>query len=163
MARKEAILVDTMVIIESHQSGCWNALSSRFRLETVEKCIEETATGKQKRRPEQQIDETELRSSFHQIHPVTDEELAEVYIRGASGLDDGERHLWAHALGRPDAWVLCGPDRASMRFGFDAKFRDRLISLEQLCDEIGHRARLREHFQKRWLEDVLLQLTLGKL
>ena len=49
-------------------------------------------------------------------------------------LDLGERSLWAHALTRSDAWVLCGPDKASLRFGVRLGFRERLVALEWLLD-----------------------------
>ena len=54
-------------------------------------------------------------------------------------LDLGERCLWAHALTRADAWVLCGPDKASLRFGVRLGFRERLVALEGLLEAIGYR------------------------
>jgi hypothetical protein len=48
---------------------------------------------------------------------------------GGTLLDESETSLWAHALTRTDDWVICGPDAASMRFGFDRRKRDHLISL----------------------------------
>ena len=53
-------------------------------------------------------------------------------MRLSSLLDPGEQSLWAHALTRGDAWVLCGPDKASLRFGVRLGFRDRLVALEGL-------------------------------
>jgi len=115
---------------------------------------------------ESRIDEQELRRSFKAVHPVSDEQLAEVLLKGGAALDAGERALWAHALSRTDeTWILCGPDRASMRFGYQAGMRARLVSLGGLFEEIGHRPKeaLRAHFEKRWLEDVLSKLVLGIL
>lgn len=37
--------------------------------------------------------------------------------------------------GGPDAWVLCGPDKASLRIGVRARLRDRLVALERLLDD----------------------------
>ena len=48
-------------------------------------------------------------------------------------LDPGERALWAHALTRNDDWILCGPDKASLRFGVRLGFRERLVALEALA------------------------------
>ena len=35
----QRVLVDTMVVIEAHRIGCWNALLHSFQIETVEQCI----------------------------------------------------------------------------------------------------------------------------
>ena len=65
MARhSDPVLVDTNVILETHRVGAWRALAGGYRVETVEDCVTETQTGFQKRRPEQQIDERELRASL---------------------------------------------------------------------------------------------------
>lgn len=124
----DLVLVDTNVIIESHLRACWNALTGQFLIETVEPCVIECMTGKHDWngvRPAEQ----DLRDSFHGIHEVSAIELAHVQLNGGSVLDAGERALWAHALTRNDAWILCGPDRASMRFGYELKQRERLVSL----------------------------------
>ena len=39
---------------------------------------------------------------------------------------------------RHDAWILCGPDRASLRCGVRLGFRERLVSLERFLDDVGH-------------------------
>jgi hypothetical protein len=77
-------------------------------------------------------------------------------------LDVGERSLWAHALTRTDAWVLCGPDRASLRFGVRLGFRDRLVALERLLNDVGHRPReaLRAAYTIRWLNAALAEMVL---
>lgn len=163
MAR-HPVLIDTNVIIEAHAKGCWNALAGGFQLETVEVCVTETQTGRQRRRPEQQIDEVLLRGVM-KIHDVTDVDRAAVLVQSSAQLDPGELDLWAHALTRKDAWILCGPDRASMRFGYDAGFRNRLISLGELLGRIGAKplAPLNEAYQKAWLEGTINKLVLGVL
>jgi hypothetical protein len=50
MSKGATVLLDTNAIIEAHRSGCWRAVVDAFRVETVEKCCEEAATG-DKRRP----------------------------------------------------------------------------------------------------------------
>ncbi len=61
MARlRGAVLVDTNVIIEAWRIDAWRALAGGYVLETVEKCVIETQTGHQNRRPEQQIDQNTL-------------------------------------------------------------------------------------------------------
>ena len=38
--------------------------------------------------------------------------------------------------------ILCRPDRASFRCGVRLCFRERLVSLERLLDDVGHRPRI---------------------
>src|SRR5258706_11040548 len=128
------VLVDTNVIIEAWRVGAWGALASGYRVETVEDCVTETQTGMQQRRPEQQIDGARLRASLAAVHPVGAAERAAAVLRDPDFgfLDPGEQSLWAHALTRADAWVLCGPDKASLRFGVRLGFREKLVPLETL-------------------------------
>src|SRR5262249_32419072 len=124
----------------------------------------------QRRRPEQQIDLAALRRSLAQEHAVSDAQRAAAVVRDqhVSVLDPGGRDLWAPALMRSDGWVLCGPDRASPRRGGRLGLRARLVSLEELLTDIGHRPRtaLRTHYTARWLMDCLNEMVLlegGKL
>ena len=161
-----AVLVDTNTIIESHRTGAWQALAGGYRVETVEDCVTETQTGFQLRRPEQSIVASELRASLSAEHHVGDRELAElaVQIQGIA-LDRGEEALWAHALGRDDGWYLCGPDKASLRCGVRLGFRERLVSLEELLVDVGHRPRiaLKRHYTKKWLDRKLAEFVLAEL
>jgi hypothetical protein len=158
------VLVDTNVIFECWRVGSWRALAGGYRVETVEDCVTETQTGFQRRRPERRIDAVALRQSLAQVHDVTPAQLAAAIVgdETISFLDVGERSLWAHALTRTDAWVLCGPDRASLRFGIRLGFRDRLVALETLLTDVGHRPRqaLRPAYTTRWLDTVLAELSL---
>ena len=127
-------------------------------METVEDCMTETQTGFQRRRPEQSIAADELRASLAAVHSVTDRERAELALRVQDiALDVGEESLWAHALGRNDWWVLCGPDKASLRCGVRLGFRERLVSLQELLNGVGHRPRfaLKRHYTKKWLDGTL--------
>ncbi|MCY4384889.1 MAG: hypothetical protein OXE44_17285 [Nitrospinae bacterium] len=132
-------------------------------METVEDCIAETQTGFQHRRPEQQIDIVELRDSLEAVHSVGNRERAGLAVRiPGIELDRGEASLWAHALNRDDSWVLCGPDRASLRCGVRLGFRERLVSLEGLLNDAGHRPRisLRPAYTMRWHKNTLDELVL---
>jgi hypothetical protein len=132
-------------------------------VETVEDCVTETQTGFQRRRAEQQVNATVLRASLGApAHAVTDAELAVVAVQLSDiTLDVGERSLWAHALSRNDAWVLCGPDKASMRFGVRLGFRERLAALESLLDDAGYRAKgaLKTAYTRNWLDGTLGELV----
>lgn len=152
------MLVDTNVIIESYRIGCWPALAGSLRIETVEECVTETQTGFQRRRREQTIDNKELRASLAGEHQVSDKELADLAIRiPGIALDEGEESLWAHALTRNDAWVLCSPDKASLRCGVRIGMREQLASLEELLRCVGHRPKipLRRQYTKRWQDGVI--------
>ena len=156
--RESPVLVDTNAIIEAHRTRSWRALSRGWRVETVEACVVETQTGFQLRRKEEAIDTSELRESLAAVHSVGARERAELALRkGNIALDEGEDALWAHALGRNDAWVLCGPDKASLRCGVRLGYRERLISLEELLDSVGHRpaGELRRAYTKKWHDQVV--------
>ena len=159
----DIVLVDTTLLIEAHRTECLAALAVGYRLQTVEKCVEETQNGTVTRSLVNRIDETMLRGQLDAVHSVTDRERARVAAVGGPVIDDGERDLWAHALGRTDAWILCGPDKASMRFGVRANQRDRLVALEPLLKVIGHtpKTALREHYRQAWLDDVVTKALLG--
>ncbi len=154
-----AVLVDTNVILECWRVDAWRALTGGYQVETVEDCVIETQTGFQRRRREQQIDHGALRDSLAAVHQVGDPELAAGVVRdnGLSFLDIGERSLWAHALTRTDSWVLCGPDKASLRLGVRLGFRDRLVSLEDLLHAVGNRPRmtLKDAYTSTWLGRTL--------
>ena len=159
MARHQGpVLVDTNTILECFRVGSWRALSSGYGVETVEDCVTETQTGFQRRRSELQIDATQLQGSLKGVNSVTDAQRAVVAARAPDiALDVGERSLWAHALTRNDAWILCGPDKASMRFGVRLGLRDRLIALEALLADAGHRPKeaLKLAYTTKWLEKIL--------
>lgn len=159
------VLVDTNAILESFRVGSWRALSRGYAVETVEDCITETQTGFQRRSPEMQIDAAELRVTLRAIHPVVDAQRAVVAVRAPDiALDVGERSLWAHALTRSDAWVLCGPDKASMRFGVRLGLKNRLIALETLLSDAGHRPKeaLKPAYTAKWLEKLLGELFMSE-
>jgi hypothetical protein len=156
------VLVDTMTILDTHKDGTWGALSGGYAVETVEDCVMETQTGFQRRNPEENIDPVQLRKELKAVHNVSDLERANVLLNSDGiALDLGEQSLWAHALTRKDAWVLCGPDKASLRFGVHMKCRDRMISLERLLTEAGFNPkRLDEKHTTKWLNRVLGEFVL---
>jgi hypothetical protein len=127
----------------------------------------ETQTGYQRRRAEQQIDNAQLRTSLAVIHKVGLKEQATAAVRDPlfSSLDLGERLLWAHALTRTDVWVLCGPDKASLRLGVRLGFRDRLVALETLLKDIGFQPKgtLRTNYTAKWLNQALGEMVILEL
>ena len=159
---ESSVLVDTNAIIEAHRTRSWRALSGGWRVETVEACVAETQTGFQRRRKEEIIDVGELRDSLAAVHSVSVRERAELALReGSITLDEGEAALWGHALGRKDAWMLCGPDKASLRCGVRLGHRERLVSLEELLKRVGHRpSGLRPAYTQKWHDRVVGQIRL---
>ncbi len=62
-------------------------------------------------------------------------------------------------LGRSDAWVLCGPDGASIRVSLRLKPRDRLVSLERLLGDVGFRTvMLKANHTQKWLDAKIAEL-----
>ncbi|MGO6803456.1 hypothetical protein ACCS50_23975 [Rhizobium ruizarguesonis] len=164
MARHHGpILVDTNVIIECWRVSAWKALCGGYAVETVGDCFVETQTGFQKRRPEEQIDSDVLARTLNAVHGVQEAERAKAVTRDQTiaHLDAGERALWAHAISRKDAWVLCGPDKASLRIGIRLGLRDRLVSLERLLGDVGFRPKvdLKTPYTQKWLDQALAQLA----
>jgi hypothetical protein len=155
--------VDTNAILEAWRVDAWRALRGGYALETVEECVIETQTGFQKRRPEQRIDREALLAGLQAVHKVSDAGRAGALIRDGeiAMLDEGEKALWAHALERSDAWVLCGPDKASLRIGVRLNLRDRLVALERLLDDAGFHPRigLRMAYRSDWLDRTLAELA----
>ena len=94
---------------------------------------------------------------------MTDAQRAQAVVREPqiAFLDEGEQALWAHALTRADGWVLCGPDKVSLRVGIRLGFRERLVSLEHLLVDVGYRARgLRMAYTRVWLDRTLAEIAL---
>lgn len=163
----EIVLVDTNVLIEAHKTGCLRAIAGGFKIHTVEKCIEETQTGQQRRKPAEQIDQKTLRGLLTAAVPVTLTEEAALLLRLPKGpfLDDGERHLLAHAITRNDAWQICGPDKALIRATYNLGWLDRVVCLEEMAERCGvgakQIARLGENYKKDWFSRQRTELLLA--
>ncbi len=165
MARHNGpVLVDTNVILECWRADAWKALAGGYGVETVADCVIETQTGFQRRRAEQQIDNAKLRASLAAVQEVGNREHAAIAVRDPlfSSLDRGEQSLWAHTLTRNDAWVLCGPDKASLRLGVRLGFRERLVALETLLGDVGFKPRhpLRTNYTAKWLAQTLSEIVI---
>lgn len=159
------ILVDATMMLEAMRVGGWNALRGAYHLETVEKCLEEVLTGPKSPFLNEPVMMAGFPHTLKTVHTVSDLELATARLRPGPAIDDGEMALWAHAIGRQDGWALCGPDTASMRWGHENGYRDRLLSLGRLVADIGFRPKspLRRHYEQAWLDEVLRKLILGIL
>lgn len=166
MNRSDIVLVDACVIIEAHRVGVWNAMKNNLKLETVETCIIEAQTGRANRLDPTVLDE-ELRKGFSAIHQVSQLEIANHLTSvddDLPAIDDGELELWVHACQRDDVWFLCGPDRASMNYGYKLGYIDRLVSMEQVLGQSGIQSnQIKGHYQEKWLRDLKADLKMGIL
>jgi hypothetical protein len=167
--RDTVALVDTNVMIEAVRVRCWNALSGALRLETVAECRDEAGRGDRSRPGYVPVSEADL-ARLSKVHPVTDLERAVFGLAygGSQNMDGGERDLFAHAYARSSAgdptWVICSPDRASIRAAVALGWRDQTRSLGELAAAVGARPNppLADHFGERWLSDLCTAYLLGR-
>ena len=149
-------LLDTNAILEAVRTGTWSALTGGLSIQTVGECFEECLRGDRFSSGYIQVTEDDLDHAT-QIRSVSDTEQATLALRtDGSALDDGERDLFAHALGRPEdneAWLICSSDRACVLVGVALGWKDRLVSLEMAIEAVGATADppLRRHFKQKWL------------
>lgn len=157
----DRILVDTMIIIEAYRSRCWAALASTFRVETVDMCVVECATGRRLRRNFQPIEDADLRRRLAAIHQV-DELLRAALVtsdRLAGHLDAGELDLIACAMAQKEAWLMCTSDRAALGCLHRLGFLYRTVSLEGMADRAGWRgSEFPPNFGEKWLSKVRTEL-----
>lgn len=155
---RHRVFVDTNFIIAAHEARLWKSLSKSHDLETVEQCREECHTGCQKREPETWIDDGALLASLAgSPHPVDDGMRSVVLVkRGGAVLDMGELDIWAAVLSDPGAWIVSGPDTASMKFGIYNGYGDRLLSMEDLVADRKdfQRRRVPSQYHRKFLDQV---------
>jgi hypothetical protein len=160
------VFIDTNAIGAAHRYHCWNALRNRYQLCTVGICLEEatrpnakgaTLTGKT-------LAQLSTELSCLPVSPAQEVRLM-MSLRGKPALDPGEKALLAAAwaLGPTAPWVFCGPDRASLVALHFLKMLERMVSLETLGREVGHRfAALEEQYTEAWLKTKRTKLLLGE-
>lgn len=152
------VLVDTNAIIESVRTGTWNALTGGLLFETVEKCVEEAEAGDSTNPSYVAVSGKDL-SRLAKVHRVSEKDRANHLLADpdAMGMDAGERDLFAHAHSREltgdSVWVICSPDKASIRAAVRIGWADRLVSLERLANEVGARPKpsFKQHFGEKFL------------
>ena len=160
----QIVLVDTNVILETHQTGCWIPLANYFALHTVAKVVEETQTGYQNRDPEHWIDEPVLRRQLAHVETITEVQRVTFNMKhDHPTLDAGERDLliYAETLAVP-AWLLNSPDMAAVRFAYRLGWIDRLVSLGAMSAHLKARLsrNLRDNYTERWLSGKRTDLLL---
>lgn len=163
MARCQGrVAVDTNVIIEARRVGAWRALTGNYQMETVAECRKEALT-KPARQSAVRIEAEALDAARIAVHTVSRRQRAVLKLRVSDDdLHPGERALWAHLLDRGGPWLMCGPDKASMRCGMRLGFADRIVSLQRLLDDIGYRPKTQLYLQytEKWHQRVLADFAL---
>lgn len=167
MADRPVVLVDTNAIIEAVRTGCWPAIAKAFRVETVDECYDECLQGDSLRPSYVKVTKEDLGllADRHKLTPVERAKLA-IECDCSDGLDDGERDLLAHAIGRPDThWVLCSPDKASIRAAVSLGCHEQLISIGELAVQVGARPNppLYDHHTEVRLQQWRTSALLGTL
>lgn len=163
---RQIVLVDTNVILEAHQTGCWVPLAHYFALHTVAKVVEETQTGYQNRDPEHWIEEATLREQLAHVETVTEvQRVAFNMAHGHPTLDAGERDLliYAETLSSP-VWLLNSPDMAAVRFAHRMGWIDRLVSLGAMSAHLKTRLSRdpRDNYTEKWLSGKRTELLLAQ-
>lgn len=165
---RTVVLVDTNAIIEAVRTSTWNALTGGLLFQTVEECAEEAGRGDSNKPSYVAVSNKDL-IRLHKVHRVSDANRAHYLLRDpdAMGMDPGERDLFAHACSREasgdSVWVVCSPDKASIRAAVRIGWADRLVSLERLSDEVGARPKLpfKAHFGETFLSQFRTEYLLG--
>jgi hypothetical protein len=157
--------VDTNVVIECHRVGCWGAITSNLKLATVDQVIQECGTGGGN--PNYVVVNVVSVREDVDSRSVTKKELVELRLQlcGRVSLDPGEEHLLARAIQDPTSWHICSPDNALVRGCWILNRLDRVISLEELLEVIGHIAKipLKRQYTKSWLVGKRTDLLLEEL
>ncbi|MCH7490958.1 MAG: hypothetical protein IID05_09705 [Gemmatimonadetes bacterium] len=134
-------------------------------IETVTECADECRRGDRLSTGYVSVSDAN-RARLRTVHTVAEIDVASLLILDwTSPLHDGERDLFAHALGRatPPPWRVCSPDHASVKFGVSAGFGDHLVLLEDAIGAVGGHPTtpLRRHFLTRWLSSERTKARLG--
>ncbi len=162
--RTDEHFLDTNVLIECHRVGCWKALAANYRLATVDKVLEECGTGGGRRQGYVNIDTNHVKAHVT-CHPVSRKALADLRLRiaGQVSLDPGEEQLLAKAMTQPGLWRICSPDKALLRACWTLNYLDRVVSLGELLQAIGHQSKILLQYQytRKWLEEKRTDFLLG--
>ena len=144
------ILVDTMIIIEAVDTGCWNAITGQRRIVTVDECAAELRRGDPSARGHVTVSEEDIRRASVVTLAPTDAATFRLRYPDAHRLDAGERDLLALAGSLTVEFELCSSDRAAVAAAHELGWLDRIVSLEALADSVG--ARLRRPFKRQHTE-----------
>lgn len=168
---KIRVFADTNVILEAFRTGCWTAIGSRFALETVGKCVEETLTGNPEDPRHVPVLAADLKAGLAGQHPVTRKQIASLVLAhpACDVLDDGEKHLLAWLLASKllpsPAIVVTTADKAALVAAHGLGWLDGVVSLESLARQAGvGRVKLEAlalQYREDWLSGIKTKIRLG--
>jgi len=157
------LLLDTMIVIEAVRTGCWNAITGRRTVVTVNTCASELRRGDALGAGYVPVTEGDIARMT--VEPLLAADAARFRLRyaGADGMDAGERDLLALAATRTDDFALCSADKAAVRAAHALGWLDRVVSLEALAQSVGGRPNppLRVQFTEARLGQWRTALVLG--
>lgn len=167
MSATRVYLLDANIIMEAVRTATWPALTGGLRTETVREVAEECRRGDEFSSGYTVVTQADL-DRLCAVHDPTPEQIAAVLMMPeSSGLDPGERDLFAYVLELPDDddWLVCSADLACIRFLVAAGYGDRIVALEQIIEGVGGKATpaLRTHFTTTWLSERRTQAILDNL
>jgi len=166
--RDDPVLFDTNAVIEAVRTHCWASITGQLRVQTVEACRQELVSGAWNAAAGYVPVTAADLGRFSAVHTVDAVARASFKLSypDADGLDRGEHDLLAYAHSRlHEPWVVCSPDKASIRAGVVLGFGDRLCSLGELATAVGASPRppLRRHFETEWLVSFRTKMRLEGL
>ena len=154
-----------MVIIEAHRLGCWNALVKTFKVETVDYCVIECASGNRMRKGYVPLDDARLRSEMV-VHDVTTQLVTGLIARAPSAavLDRGEKELLACFVTQAPMPFLGTCDKAAIRTMHALGAIHHVVPLEEAAELLGLRTLpLGLEHTRKWLSEFRLKLELDIL
>ena len=153
MAAAGIVLVDTMIIIEAVETGCWNAITGQKRLVTVVECEDELKKGNPTTPGYVTVTDEDIARC--DVRELSDADRTAFHLRypGAQRLDRGERDLLALASSLQGDFKLCCCDKAAVMATHALGLLDHVVSLEALVVSVG--ARPRRAFKRQYTERIL--------
>ena len=162
---RQIVYVDTNVVIEAVDTGCWSALLNKFDVRTVAEVRRETQSGNRSIKSYVEVDQA-LFDAKVTVAEVTRVQLADAQLRTPllNQIDPGERHLLAFVAAQdPSALLLSTGDRAAVRAACALGLDERLRSLEELASACGLRPAVADWFTKKWLSKVKTEFLLNSM
>ena len=153
MAVASIVFVDTMIVIEAVDTGCWNAITGRLRVATSMECAEELRRGDMWGPRYVPVAEGDIgRASVRDV-PLEAKVALRLRYPDAHRLDAGERDLLALAVDFTGPFELCSCDKAAVSAIHALGYSDHLVSLEGLARRVG--ARPRRTFRRQYTEQAM--------
>ncbi len=162
---RQIVYVDTNVVIEAVDTGCWAALLSKFDVRTVAEVRREIQAGNRLIKSYVLVDKAQFDAKVT-VAEVTKVQLAAAQLRTPllNQIDPGERHLLAYVAAQDqNAWLLTTGDRAAVRAACALGLDDRLRSLEELAGACGQKPAVADWFTKKWLSKVKTEFLLDSM